>query len=244
MNPRHAIRHPAILAVGEEFDLDPSNAGALRCREVRPGEAFTLQDAAGTWFRASLVTTSPKTIGAQVFEAMPLSPEPTLELTLACAVLGRQRMLTVMQKATELGVGRICPVLTERSIQADGLDHEKAHAWPGQVIRAVRQCRRGLVPELTEPTSLHSLFERSWWREAGARLVLDERSTGTPLPTKAASVVLLVGPEGGWTDLERRAIRESGAEPMGLGARILRAETAVLVGLVLVQNRLGDLAPD
>jgi 16S rRNA (uracil1498-N3)-methyltransferase len=161
-------------------------------------------------------------------------------------------MFVVMQKATELGVARIVPVITERSVQPEGLAHEKSHAWPGQVVRAVRQCRRASVPVLERATPLERVLAGAPWRDADARFYLDDRAaknTGAvALPAARASadapldVALAIGPEGGFTDAERRLLEDHHGTALRLGARVLRAETAVLVGLTLLQHRLGDLA--
>jgi len=177
-----------------------------------------------------------------VYERMPLPPESPLELALVCAVLARQRMMLVAQKATELGVTRILPVFTERSVGPEGLEHEKAHAWPNQVARAVKQCRRATVPELCPASPLAEALASDAWGAAEARFLLDDRApAGVALERGPLGVCLAVGPEGGWTDTERAALADAGARPLVFGGRILRAETAVLAGLVLLQHRLGDL---
>jgi 16S rRNA (uracil1498-N3)-methyltransferase len=166
-----------------------------------------------------------------------------VEITLACAVLARQRMIFVVQKATELGVARIVPLLTEYSVPRHGLEHEKAHAWPGQIVRAARQCRRSSLPELVAPTPLDT-FLASPAAEADLSLFLDDRSRGTPAPAGTPRrIVLFVGPEGGFTDAERKML-EGRAFPWFLGGRILRAETAVLAGLTAVQLAWGDFRLD
>lgn len=238
------------LTVGEPFTLDVAGVRALALRQVQVKEAFTVRDAAGAYFRATLTACDASSAEALAYEAMSRSPESPLELTLLCAVLARQRMLTVMQKATELGVSRIVPVLTERSVQREGLAHEKSHAWPGQVVRAVRQCRRASVPLVLRAEPLSAALEATWWRGASLRLYLDDRapkrSGRVTLPEprpggEALGVVLAIGPEGGFTDDERRLLEDERSEPLRLGGRVLRAETAVLVGLTLTQHLLGDL---
>jgi len=245
------IVHPAPLAVGETFELDAAGARALSLREVNPKEAFTLRDAEGTFFRASLTARGPTGGQAVVYEKMPASPESPARITLVCAVLARQRMMLVVQKATELGVVRIVPTLTERSVPADGLPHEKAHAWPGQVVRAVRQCRRASVPVVDRAETLAAVLASAAWRDASVRYYLDDRAaknTGRvtlPAPRDASgtsNIALATGPEGGFTDTERRMLEDTHGVALRLGARVLRAETAVIVGLTLVQHRLGDLA--
>lgn len=236
------ITHPHRVSLNRTIQLDRDQAAALRFRQVNVKEAFTLQGPDGRFYRASLTSLTDQGGEALVYEQMSRSPESPLELTLLCAVLNRQRMLLVMQKATELGVARIQPVFSAHSVGPDGLEHEKAHAWPGAVLRAVRQCRRASVPELLPTLPLAEALAAEAWTGAGARFILDDRaSAGTRLVRGSTSVCLAVGPEGGWSEAERALFAASGAEALVLGGRVLRAETAVLVGLTLVQHRMGDL---
>jgi 16S rRNA (uracil1498-N3)-methyltransferase len=240
--PHSPITHPAPLSVGQEIRLDPRAVEQVRFREVNVKEAFTLRDSGGRFFRATLRAAGPRGGEALVYEALTHSPESPLALALFCGVLGRQRMLQVVQKATELGVGRVQPVLSERSVPREGLDHEKAHAWPGQALRACKQCRRASVPLVLPAVTLAEAMEDPAWREAEARFYLDDRASASAAPEPGPqSVCLAIGPEGGWTDAERRLLKEAGAAPLVLGGRVLRAETAVLVGLALLQHRMGDL---
>ena len=240
--PFAPIRHPHRLVVDGRIQLDAQEVEALRFRQVNVSEAFTLADSEGRFFRASLQSLGPKGGEALVYEKMERSPESPLSLTLVCAVLARQRMLLVAPKATELGVTRILPVITEHSVQASGLEHEKAHAWPNAVIRAARQCRRSSVPEVRTTRPLAEVLAGETWRDAQARFYLDDRATATArLQPGPGSVCLAVGPEGGWSNAERELLQRSGAAPLALGGRVLRAETAVIAGIFLVQYALGDL---
>lgn len=240
------IRHPDALATGRKITLGAEAAAALRFREVNVKEAFTLVDREGAFFRASLTGLAQGSAEALVYEAMPASTESPAHVTLLCAVLARQRMLGVIQKATELGVMRVVPVLSERSVPAEGLAHEKAHAWPAQAIRACRQCRRASVPDVRKAIPLAEALEDESVRNADLRFHLDDRSD-RPTGARATDggtkrLVFAVGPEGGFTDAERRAFDERGFQAIRLGGRVLRAETAVLVGLALLQHRYGDLS--
>ena len=221
------------------FVFDGALARRLVRREVNPKEAFTVRNDAGVYFRAALKELGPDGGAAIPYERMPRSPEPVVEITLACAVLARQRMIFVVQKATELGVARIVPLFTEFAVPPHGLEHEKAHAWPGQVVRAARQCRRSSLPELLAPTRLEA-FLASPAAVADLSLFLDDRSDGAPTPTVAPKrIILFVGPEGGFSDAERKSLKGR-AFPWVLGGRVLRAETAVLAGLTAVQLAWGD----
>ena len=225
------------------FVFDGALARRLLRREVNPKEAFTVRDDAGAYFRASLKELGTDGGEAIPYERMPRSPEPAVEITLACAVLARQRMIFVVQKATELGVARIVPLFTEYAVPPHGLEHEKAHAWPGQVIRAAKQCRRSSLPELLAPMPL-AAFLASPAAGADLSLFLDDRSVGTPAPAVTPRrIILFVGPEGGFSDTEREYLKDR-AFPWVLGGRVLRAETAVLAGLTAVQLTWGDFHED
>jgi 16S rRNA (uracil1498-N3)-methyltransferase len=246
--PYAPIRVPKALELGMELELDAGATKSLRFRAINAKEAFTLRDAEGRFFRASVLELAAEKARVAVYEAMPASPEPPARITLVCAVLARQRMLTVAQKATELGVARIVPVFSEHSVGPSGLEHEKAHAWPGQVLRAARQCRRASVPEILPAAPLAKVLADPLWTAAERRYLLDDRVDPAADPLAAGpgapptEIVLAVGPEGGWSDDERARLTSRGATPLRLGGRVLRAETAVLVGLAVIQYALGDLA--
>ncbi|MFN3650302.1 MAG: RsmE family RNA methyltransferase [Armatimonadota bacterium] len=240
--PFSPITYLEPLDVGREIQLDARTMEALVFRQIRVSEAFTLRDSAGDYFRASLREAGPRGGAAVVYERMERSPESPLQLSLYCAVLARQRMMLVTQKATELGVVRLQPLFTEHSVPPEGLQHEKAHAWPNQALRAVRQCRRASVPEVRPTVPLAEAVQYPTWQRAEARFYLDDRAAEkTQLWRGPREVVLAVGPEGGWSDPERSLLQASGALPLALGGRVLRSETAVLVGVTLLQHLLGDL---
>lgn len=241
------IRHGVPLAEGNEITLDAAAMRGIAFREINPKEAFTIVDGEGNYFRASLTSADGRAI---VYERMKGSPESPARITLLCAVLGRQRMILVTQKATELGVVRVVPVLSDHSVKPGDLEHEKPWAWPGQALKGARQCRRASVPEVLAPQRLELALPAPFWKSAAMRFVLDDRveGGGDPFPSPQerptlAEYVLAVGPEGGWSARELDLFRASGAVPLVLGARVLRAETAAIAGLAILQHRLGDLGP-
>lgn len=235
------------LALEREFSLDAVAARGLSFREVNVKEAFTVKDGEGAFFRASLKELGPESARALAYERMSQSPESPARITLVCAILGRQRMIQVTQKATELGCVRVAPAFTERSVKPADLDHEKPWAWPGQAKKAAKQSRRSSVPEVLKAAPLARLVDEAFFREAQTRYVLDDRPLGeAPLatfePTPApGDYVLLVGPEGGFSDAERALLASRNVVTLALGSRVLRAETAVFAGLAVLQHRLGDL---
>jgi 16S rRNA (uracil1498-N3)-methyltransferase len=249
-HPHAPIRIAKTLEVGDEVPLDAGATKSLRFREINAKEAFTLCDREGAFFRASVLSVSAESARATVYERIAGSPESNARITLVCAVLARQRMLMVVQKATELGVARIVPVFSEHSVGPSGLAHEKAHAWPGQALRAARQCRRASVPELRNAMPLSRAFEDPAWKDATLRYTLDDRCASKSDAwstdrdrSERVEIALAVGPEGGWSDTERALLAQQEARPLRLGNRVLRAETAVIVGLTVLQYELGDLSP-
>jgi len=243
------LRYADKLAEGERLVLDAFQVQALRHRVVNEKEAFTIVDGEGHFFRASLKSMKKSGGEALVYERMAGSTESPADITLICAVLARQRMLVVVQKATELGVTCIVPVLSERSVSRDGLAHEKAHAWPKQALRAARQCRRASLPEVREAIELASILEDECFIDADLCVYLDDRKssphaldTTAPWADRAGRrIVFAVGPEGGWSDEERTMLEARRAVPLRLGGRVLRAETAVFAGLTLLQHVYGDM---
>jgi len=244
------ITHADVLKVDQTITLGRAQLQALAFREINVREAFTIVDAGGTFFRASFKAEEGDRGEALVYEQMPSSPESPARITLLCAVLARQKMLIVVQKATELGVMRVVPVLSDHSVQPPDMEKEKPWAWPGQALKASRQCRRASVPEVTETITLQEAITSKLWTDAASRYFLDDEPVpGHELawPTHAEGAVtpknyvLAVGPEGGWSARERLLFRDSGATTLRLGSRILRAETAVFAGLSVLQHRLGDL---
>jgi 16S rRNA (uracil1498-N3)-methyltransferase len=237
------IRIAGPLSVNQDVLLSPAHVAALRLREVNVKEAFTLRDSRGLYFRASLTQIGEQEARALVYEAMDGAPESPLSLTLVCAVLGRQRMLQVIQKATELGVVRVVPVLSEFSVKPQDLEKEKPWAWPAQAIRAVRQCRRASVPIVDKPVRLTAALRD----EALTRvpwLILDDGATqeAPTIPRALTEAALFVGPEGGFSNEERALFdAHENVYVLRLGARVLRAETAVYAGLSIAQHLYGDL---
>jgi 16S rRNA (uracil1498-N3)-methyltransferase len=232
--------------LNETISLGASQMKQLAVREINVKEAFTFIDGAGDCLRASLQEGSTDSGRALVYEKMPGSTESPARVTLVCAILGRQRMHTVMQKATELGCTRIVPVFSDHGVKPTELAKEQPAAWPTHAVRACRQCRRASVPEVMPPVPLASAIAARYWTDAVDRFWLDDRTAapGDPFAAHAArkegDYVVAVGPEGGWSDAER-AMLGNAAKAMPLGNRVLRAETAVFVGLSIVQYRLGDL---
>jgi 16S rRNA (uracil1498-N3)-methyltransferase len=181
------------------------------------------------------------------FEAVRLGPREEaarapVELTLVVALAKGEKMDLVVQKATELGAARILPFAADRSVVRLERDkgEERAARWRRIAEEAARQCGRADVPEVRAPADLAAALAGL---APATRLVVFHPG-GAPLAQVAAApcIAAVVGPEGGLTDAEVGACEAAGAHRASLGPRVLRAETAAIVALALLQARHGDLA--
>ncbi len=226
------------LAKGLSLTLDgpPANylANVLR---LGPGAQVKLFDGAtGEWL-ATLAEAGRKrvtlTVGRQ------LRPRETVpDLWLLFAPIKRGRIDWLVEKATELGIARLAPVLTQRTI-VDKLNLERLRA---HAIEAAEQCERTALPLLDAPEKLERVL-RDW--PAGRILYFADEAGGAPLAEAATPgpAAILIGPEGGFTDAERAAIRAlPQARAIGLGPRILRADTAALAAISQWMALAGDHA--
>jgi 16S rRNA (uracil1498-N3)-methyltransferase len=171
-------------------------------------------------------------------EAAPAAP---VEIALAFALAKGEKMDLVVQKATELGVARLLPFEAERSVVRLEPERGEARAerWRRIVAEAARQCGRADVPEVSPPASLARALGAL---APGTRTFVFHPGGGPLDAAGAAALAAVVGPEGGLTDAELAACEGAGAVRAGLGPRVLRAETAAIVAVALLQARFGDLA--
>ncbi|MBV9927829.1 MAG: 16S rRNA (uracil(1498)-N(3))-methyltransferase [Acidobacteria bacterium] len=181
-------------------------------------------------------------------EAEPPSPEPPVSIRLAVALLKGEKFDLVVQKAVELGVGLIKPVITKRTdvrLHDERDAAKRVERWQRLALEAAKQCGRAWVPDVTPPRA----FETFAAADPGLdflRLMFAERGgvSLNELPHQDAPpshVTALVGPEGGWEDEEIELARAHGWSIITLGGRTLRAETAAITVCALLQNLYGDL---
>jgi 16S rRNA (uracil1498-N3)-methyltransferase len=238
--PRSAPRLfvPGPLAASASVALEGPQAHYLaRVMRLGEGDAVVLcDDLTGEW-AARVVTAGKREVTVQV-EAHLRPREDVPDFTLCAALLKKYRFDLVLEKACELGVRRIQPVLTQRCV-ADKLNLERAQAI---LIEAAEQCARTALPELVAPVKLEALLKD--WPDDRALFFADELGGD---PAAAAFVAdtgptaLLTGPEGGFDEAERTAVRAlPQARTISLGPRILRGETAALAGTALWMGLSGD----
>jgi 16S rRNA (uracil1498-N3)-methyltransferase len=232
------------LAAGAEIEL-PRQAGEHLTRVLRlePGAALTLFNGAGGEYAATLAPRNGKQVRARVLGFDAVERESALDLTLLQGVARGDRMDLIVQKATELGVSRIVPVLAERSVvkvDAKLRDRKREH-WQAVAIAACEQCGRNRVPKITDPLPLGDAVAQL--PADGARCLL-AAGAGEPLTAvardRARTIALLIGPEGGLADNEREFARIHGFAGYRIGPRILRTETAGLAALAVLQTIAGD----
>lgn len=226
------------LAAGRMVTLEGNQAAYLaRVMRVAPGGAVILCDnRTGEW-AARVVEAGRRTVVLELVERLRLR-EAVPDLWLCPALLKKDRFDLVLEKATELGVARIRPVLTRRCV-ADRLNPDRARAI---VIEAAEQCARTALPELDQPVALETLLKD--WPAQRTLLFADELG-GEPAAQAIAaggmSAAILIGPEGGFDDAERAALRaHAHAIPISLGPRVLRAETAAIAALAIWMDSRGD----
>jgi 16S rRNA (uracil1498-N3)-methyltransferase len=231
----------AELAAGREIELEPGRAHYLRSvLRLGTGAPVAVFNAThGEWLcRVCEIGKGARlAVERQLRQA---KSESETDLWLIFAPIKRARLDWLVEKATELGVSALLPVWTARTqIERVNLDRLRAHA-----IEAAEQSERLSVPETRAPEALHRVLA-SW--PAARRLILcDESGAGEPISDAAARlrpgpVALLVGPEGGFDETELDAIGElSFVTRVGLGPRVLRAETAVLAAVAVFQAIAGD----
>ena len=253
---------PGILEPGlqgEEFDLDPETAKKLtRVLRLTEGEMFVAFDGMGGEWDCALTSVAVNSLGrgvrAVILGEREAVPPGCLHLSVAQAIPKGDKMEWVLQKGTELGVAEFWPFQAGRSVPLLE-DSERADAraerWRKIVQQAATQCGRSDVP------IVHALCEFATAVDYGTNgsrcFMLDESSDTDALRTvlrreplqleddTPARLMLLVGPEGGWTSREREWAERYGVERVSLGRLVLRTETAALVAAALLQWEVGEL---
>lgn len=207
-----------------------------RVLRVEPGQMYEISDNTQVYL-AEVETARKDLIVFNILDRIP-SEEPLVSIAIYASLIRFERLETLIEKATELGVDRIIPVRAERSEK--GLDMaalKRLPRWRRIVHEASEQSRRTRLTEITEPLRLREAVSDP----VGFRLTLDEDPGAAPLlrAVPQERVVgqrasLIAGPEGGWTDRERALLTESGWRSVSLGRTVLKTETALVAGIAIV----------
>jgi len=234
----------AGLAAGAPLTL-PAEAAAHVARVLRgrSGDAIVLFNGDGREFDAVIDTVRGAHVEVAVTGVRGVDRESPLALTLLQCVPRGDRMDWIVQKATELGVARIVPVASERSVvRLDGKQAEsKAAHWRRVVAGACEQCGRNRLPVVDTPRPLVAYLGAAG--ATGLRLLLEpDGAHGAWRWRGGAAIEIAIGPEGGFTHDELEAFRISGFVRVRLGPRVLRVETAAIAALTWLQTQFGDMA--
>jgi 16S rRNA (uracil1498-N3)-methyltransferase len=233
------------LTQGSTVTLPPDTASHLaKVLRARSGDELILFNGDGREFSGAIEAVRGSRVSASVGESRQVDRESPLAITLMQCVPRGDRMDFIVQKATELGVARIVPVLSQRSVvRVDKAQAEsKAIHWRAVAVSACEQCGRNRLPAIESVQPLLDYLGKPVPRTL--RLVFEPHST-TPPDTVglngAGAVDIAIGPEGGFTSGELEAFRVAGFSQTALGPRILRSETAAIAAVVWLQARCGDM---
>ncbi len=234
------------LEPGHTCSLPPPQAHhAVRVLRLETGDAVTLFNGDGADYDAVVERAGRESVTVKVLGRRCVERESSLEIVLGQAVSIGERMEFTVRKAVELGVAAIQPLAAERSVVRLGAERAArriAH-WRAVAIAACEQCGRNRVPAVEPLLELHEWLARiAGAHDHGVRLMLTPRGAGglRERPKPAGSVMLLAGPEGGLAPEEERAAERAGFQPVRLGPRVLRTETAALAALAAMQALWGD----
>jgi len=229
------------LSPGAEIELPDRVARHCAVLRLRRGDAIVLFNGEGGEFSAELMRVSRGDARACVISMQTPERESPLAVALAQCVSSRDRMDTTLQKATELGVSRIVPIASGRSIvklSSDRADRRVAH-WRNVVIAACEQCGRNQVPEVGAMIGFDAFLGQA--AADGLRLLLaPDADRDLKQLEPPGKVTLLVGPEGGLAPEERQRAEKRGFLPVRFGPRVLRTETAPLAVIAAMQALWGD----
>ncbi len=228
-------------------EISGSDAGHI-CRVLRltAGDVVELFDGTGNGYRARIVAAAPQRVVLSIEASFSLQSESPLNISLAQAVLKDRKMDDLVRQLTELGIARWIPFYAARSVPVPGKRGVEARRirWEKIALEAVKQCRRGRIPQIAPVSTFGEVLAASidhdlsvlFWE--GASQGFDLAGEGVPKPK---SILLVVGPEGGFDLREVEQATAHGFLATGLGPRILRAETAALAACTLVQYCCGDM---
>lgn len=238
------VHVPGPLTAGSRQTLEGDAANHIaRVLRLQQGDALTLFDGRGGEHAASVEGFRKGAVIVAVGDRSTPVRESPLCLTLAQGVSRGERMDWVVQKATELGVTRIVPVLTERTVvrlDTKQAERKRLH-WRGIAIAACEQSGRDRLPDIAQPLTLADFLGSLESRASRVLLSPAGKLRLADLPRPDAGVVVLIGPEGGLSEAEQRAALAAGFAAARLGPRVLRTETAAVAALTLIQHQAGDL---
>jgi len=231
------------LQSGSVVELARDTASHLaKVLRARSGDEIILFNGDGREYAGVIESVRGSRVSAAIGAVRSMDRESPFPITLVQCVPRGDRMDLIVQKATELGVARIVPVLSRRSVvRLDPAQAQsKAAHWRSIAVNACEQCGRNRLPQIEPPRPL--LEHLGAPAAAGPRLLLEPGAAATASGFAVGSAVeIAIGPEGGFDPDELEALRVSAFAPVRLGPRVLRTETAAIAALAWLQSRFGDL---
>lgn len=236
---RSEIRGGQLLLTG---DAARHVGGALR---VRPGEELVAVTEDAVEHTCRVVGSSPREVLAQVVTSLPSVMEPRRHVRVCQALLKGDQFERILEYGTELGVGSFQPLLTDRVIARPSTERlaQRRDRWRQVCRQGAELAHRGRLPEVLEPGGVDAAARQAAADGLASYLLYE----GPHLPSLGEIIAteggccLLVGPEGGWTEAEVMLARQSGAQPVSLGPRIMRPLPAALAAVAIALDRSGDL---
>jgi len=230
------IQSSSVILDGEE------HRHLSKAARIKPRQRVWLFDEEGRSYLAEVARIERDRTRLTILERED-AQEPRLHITLGQSLIKAKKMNSIIQKATELGVSAIVPVITSRTIiRIEEKEERKLERWKKIIREAAKQSHVSFLPSIMYPVRLDKLIRE---RNEEKKLLLSENQ-GKPLKDilipgsrkgeYPSSVLLLVGPEGGWTDEEEKFILDHGYEAVSLGSQILRTETAALSSLAMIAH--------
>ncbi len=239
------IHVDCVLAIGITVVLpEAASTHLVRVLRLQAGDPCVLFNGDGCDYGARITAVDRRTVHVEVDSSRPLDNESPLRIVLLQALARGDKMDWILQKATELGVSAIMPVMSERSeVKLDAeRSGKRALHWRSVIVSACEQSGRAVVPSLTTASSLEQALKML--PEGSQRLVLAPsavRGLDDIAVSRNCVQVLAIGPEGGWSANDILLLASAGFTEVRLGPRILRTETAGITAIAALQSRFGDL---
>jgi 16S rRNA (uracil1498-N3)-methyltransferase len=246
---RRFFVEPGTLAA-DRVDIEGALAHRLtKVLRMRVGEEVILFDGSGEDVRVRLEDVSDRRIAAVVIERAPGPREPRLRVHLYQSITKGDRFEWLLEKATEIGVAAITPLVAARAVVKTQAEGNRAERWRRIVVEAAEQCERSSVPLVGAPAAFDDAIQRATgivllpYEDAGAVApsIHDVMNRRVDDAFALAAAAILIGPEGGFEPAEIERATAAGAEIVTLGDRVLRSETAGLVAATLVMQSIGEL---
>lgn len=233
---------PTSLSAGAELELPERASRHCAVLRLRRGDSITLFNGEGGEYAAELTRISRDAAHTRVISGRSIERESPLVITLAQCVSSGDRMDVALQKSTELGVARIVPIASARSVvrlSSERADRRVAH-WRNIIVAACEQCGRNRIPDVAGIVELETFLSSTAGGDGLRLLLAPDASRSLKQMERATAVTLLIGPEGGLAPEEQLRAERSGFVPINFGRRVLRTETAPLAAIAAMQAMWGD----